>query len=182
MSDDHQLLVVGATQSHALVEKDLAAGLVHLFSKMAVLFGAESEPIEVGAPDQSLDYHSAPGGSRQHQTDLCVGAGSKTLVRVAAPVGEVELIPVAQPPNHFQQPTEVGRSMDQDLDQVPAAPRVAIATAAVKLGEIVSSLRASQEPAVENIVRHGTKIPLERLSAAEGVTAIVTSFGPSSLA
>jgi hypothetical protein len=47
MSDDHQLLVVGAAESHALVEKDLAAGCVHLYSKMAVLPGAESKPVEV---------------------------------------------------------------------------------------------------------------------------------------
>jgi hypothetical protein len=45
--DDDELLVMRAAQSHTLVEQDLAAGRIDLFSKMAVLPGAEPEPVQV---------------------------------------------------------------------------------------------------------------------------------------
>jgi hypothetical protein len=45
--DDHELLVMRAAQSNALVEEDLTAGCVHLLPEVAVLPGAEAEPIQV---------------------------------------------------------------------------------------------------------------------------------------
>jgi hypothetical protein len=133
-------------------------------------------------PEQSLYHHAATGGGGENGSYLGIGIVRKVLVWVAAPIREEQLVAFAKLSNRFQKAAKVGGSVHQGFDLVPGAPRVVIATAAVELGEIVTSLRTNQEPTLENIVRHRTKIPRERLSAAEGVTAIVTSFGPSSLA
>jgi hypothetical protein len=47
MPDDDKLLVMGAAESHSLVEQHLASGRVDLFSEVTVLLGAEAEPIQV---------------------------------------------------------------------------------------------------------------------------------------
>src|ERR1700687_4024374 len=46
-ADDDELLVVGAAETHALVEKYFAPGRIHHHAKVAVLFSTESEPVRV---------------------------------------------------------------------------------------------------------------------------------------
>ncbi len=93
---DDELLVVGATESHSLVEQDLAARRVDLLAQVAVLLGAETESVKVRAPEQSSDDHAAPGGRGDDSSYLRIQIVAQTLVRVAAPVREVEPVACAQ--------------------------------------------------------------------------------------
>ena len=47
MADDNELLVVGAAETHALVEKNLASRRIDQNAKVAVLFGAKSKPVRM---------------------------------------------------------------------------------------------------------------------------------------
>jgi hypothetical protein len=60
--NDDELLVVGAAKPHALVEQDLSSGGVHHLSEVAILLGAETQPVEVRPPDQASHYHPVASG------------------------------------------------------------------------------------------------------------------------
>jgi hypothetical protein len=65
MANDNQFLVMGAAEAHALVEKNLASGRVHLDAQMPVFLGAESEPVGVGPPEESFDVGASPSACGQ---------------------------------------------------------------------------------------------------------------------
>jgi hypothetical protein len=54
---------------------------------MTVLLGAEPQPIDVRAPDQSFHDDTAPGG-RAQELGHRPAAVVESLVRVTAPIGE----------------------------------------------------------------------------------------------
>ena len=90
--DDHELLVVGAAKADALIEEHLASRFVHQRAEVAVLLGAEPEPVRVRPPEQAFDGHAATHGVAEDGPDLRVGAVAEAFVRVAAPVGEQQLV------------------------------------------------------------------------------------------
>src|SRR5487761_274711 len=111
MADDDQFLVMGATQTHTLVEQNLAPGCVHLHAQVSVLFGAETKPVGVGPPEESFDAHASARGSSQDCSHFGVGIVAQPLVGVAPPVGEIDAIAGGKVADGFQQPSEIGSSM-----------------------------------------------------------------------
>src|SRR5450756_1990130 len=57
VADDDEFLVMGAAESHALVEQDLPSGRVDLLPEVSVLLGAETKSVHVRPPEQSLYQH-----------------------------------------------------------------------------------------------------------------------------
>jgi hypothetical protein len=145
--DDHQLLVMRSAQTHSLVEQNLTPSCVDLLAEVAVLRGAESEPIQVRAPDQSSNDHASSRCVREYSPNLTLGAVAQPLVRVAAPVGEVQLIAGLQIANGFQQAAEVHVSVHQRFDPVAGAPCRPVRSTSVKRCEVVAALGARQIPA-----------------------------------
>jgi hypothetical protein len=95
MANDHDFLVMGPTQAHPLVEEDVAPGCIHLLAKVAILLGAEPKPVQVRPPEESLDADTAPRCRGEDGSDLRVLGAVETLVRVAAPVREKQVVPGA---------------------------------------------------------------------------------------
>jgi hypothetical protein len=148
-ADDNQLLVMGAAEPYALVEKNLASCLVHHHAKVAVLFGAESKPVRVGSPKQRLDADSTTSRGGEDRSDLRLKAVTKTLVGIASPVGEKHLVAGPQLVDLLQQAAEVRRSVNQGLDRVAGGPGLPRRMTPVKLGELVAPFRGSEQPALQ---------------------------------
>ena len=90
----NELLVVAPAAPDALVEQDLAAGLVHLLVEREVLLLAEVRLRRVRPPEQPAHVHAAPGEVGEDVREL--GAGpDEPLVGVALPVGEVDPVVAA---------------------------------------------------------------------------------------
>jgi hypothetical protein len=181
--DDDQLLVMRAADPDPLIEKHLAAGCVDLFAKVAVLFGAETKPVEVRTPHQSLDAYTPPSGGGQDGAYLSVGTVAKVLVWIATPVGEVQAVPGTEVAYHVEQPAEVDSAMHQGLDPVAGAPGQTISTAAVDSRCLVAPLSAREKPPLKPFVWHRTKIPPTARAppGRAGITAIVSTLDPFSL-
>ena len=87
MPDHEELLVVAAAVPHALVENDLASGLVDRLGQRRVALLGEVRLTRMRPPQQRADLHAASGDVGKDATDL--GARSReALVAVALPVGE----------------------------------------------------------------------------------------------
>ena len=97
---------------HPHVEQALAAGRLDLLAEMPVLLLAEREPVQVRAPDQSLDDHAAGGGRAQRARHLRAGR-VQHLVGIAAPVGEHHQVAGPHPAEACEQLGEVGPAMNQ---------------------------------------------------------------------
>jgi hypothetical protein len=96
VANDYKLLVVGAAEPDTLVKKDLAPSRVQLFPEVTVLRGAEAQPVQVGPPEQPFDDYAAACGGGEDGFNLGVRIVAQTLVRIAAPVGEIQLIAVTE--------------------------------------------------------------------------------------
>ena len=112
MADDEHLLVVAAVTADPLVEQHLAAGLVHGLDEVQVLLLAEVRLIGVGPPDEAPDVHAAAGQRRQDLGDLGPRPG-EPLVRIAAPVREVDPVVTFQRGELGVQPREVVAAVDE---------------------------------------------------------------------
>jgi hypothetical protein len=127
--DHDQLLMVGAGTADTLVEQDLASGLVDHVPQVQVLAFAE-RLAQMGAPQQAPHLHAFAGQLGQDLADLGAWA-VQALVRVAAPIGQQHQVAGAQGAERGQQPTVVGASMDQRVDQVTLSPGPAVRSAPV---------------------------------------------------
>ncbi len=86
-----QLLVVAASAPHALVENDLATGLVDHLGEGCVALLGEMCLTRVRSPQQPTYLRAASGGVGKDATDLGARSGEE-LVAVALPIGEVHAI------------------------------------------------------------------------------------------
>src|ERR1700730_15316859 len=93
MANDYDFLVMGPTQAPPLVQKDVAAGRIHLLAKVPVLLGAEPKPVQVRPPEESLDADASARCRGKDGSDLRLLGAVETLVRVAAPVREKQVVP-----------------------------------------------------------------------------------------
>ena len=91
MPQHHELLVVRAARTHPHVAQAFAAGRVDLLAEMPILLLAEGEPVQMRAPDQSLDDDPALGGRGEARRDTAV-SGPPAADRIAAPVGEQQQV------------------------------------------------------------------------------------------
>ncbi|HEY4912883.1 MAG TPA: hypothetical protein VIJ91_03070 [Candidatus Dormibacteraeota bacterium] len=96
----------------------------------------------MGPPEQSFDHHAATGGGSENDSYFGIGIVGKVLVGVAPPVREIQLVAFAKLSNRFQKASEIGGSMHQGFDLVPAAPGQAIRTPPIKAREVVAALGA----------------------------------------
>src|SRR5487761_430066 len=148
MANDDQFLVMGAANADTLVEKNLAAGCVHLDAQMSVLLRAETEPVGVRPPEQPLDACAPTRGCSQDCSDFSIGIVAEKLVGVAPPVGEIELIAGAGLANRFQQAAEICSSVQERFDPVAGAPGQTVRAPSVKRCDIVAAFRAREKPAI----------------------------------
>ncbi len=117
----HELLVVRAAAPDPLVEQHLAAGRADRLAEVAVLRLAVGQRVEVGTPDQALDDHAALGGpGEQLRHGRAVRA--HPLVRVAAPVGEEQVVARRQRLHLADQAVEVRGTVNQRLGEVSIGP------------------------------------------------------------
>ena len=121
VAQHHQLLVVRSAEAHPLVEQHLAAGRLDRVAEMLVLLLAVGELVQMRAPHQALDDDAAFGGLAEQ-----LGDGgpvvAQSLVGVAAPVGEEQVVAAAHLVHLGGEPVEVGGAVDQRLDPVARAP------------------------------------------------------------
>src|ERR1700693_4152700 len=87
--------------------------------------------------------------SGEYRSHLRLSAVTKTLVRIASPVGEIDLVAGPQLVDLLQQAAEVRRSVDQGLDRVAGGPRRTRRMTPVKLSELVAPFRGSEKPALQ---------------------------------
>ncbi len=146
MAQHHELLVVCAAGTQPHVQQALPAGRLDVVAEMPVLLLAELEPVQVRPPQQSLDDHTPPGRVGERGGHL----GTRTvepLVRVAAPVGEQQQIPVAQLAHRRHQLSEISRSVYHRAHLVAGAPGDAVGVAGIQPGVRVAPFLRGQEPA-----------------------------------
>ena len=91
VAEDGQLLVVRAPGADPHVQEALAAGGLDLLTELAVLVLVVAEAVQVGAPQQAPNEHSAGRCRGQDRRDFGARTG-KPLVGVPAPVGEEQVI------------------------------------------------------------------------------------------
>ena len=92
VAQHYELLVVRSAAADPLVQQHLAAGRLDVVAEAAVLLLAVREPVQVRTPEQPLDDHPALGGGREQLRDGGPVV-AHPLVRIAAPVGEKEMVP-----------------------------------------------------------------------------------------
>jgi hypothetical protein len=148
VSDHHQLLVVRAAEPHALVQQHLSAGLFDRLAEMLVLLLAVGELVEVRAPHQSLDHHSALGSLAEEFSDRRALV-AELFVGVASPIGEEQIVARTQRLHFADQLVEVGRAMDQRLGAIADTPDG-------NLAGRVASLLGGEKPRCE--LHHATGI------------------------
>lgn len=156
--DDEELLVVRAEEPDALVEQDLAAGLVDLPPEQLVGLRAEGrrDPLAVGAPDEAADLHPGPCPVGQQVTDRRP-VRRQPLVGVPPPVGEPDAVAGLQGRQLGLDAGEVRRPVHQRSHEVALGPRGAVVTTGVHLGRGVAAFVAGEEP-VTRISGHGRRI------------------------
>jgi hypothetical protein len=152
VADDHELLMMRAAKSHPLVKKDFTPGRVAFLAQMAVLLGAEAEPVRVRPPEQSLDAYASARSRREDDSDLGLRGAVKKLIGVAAPIGEEQLVPGLQLTDGLQKPSEICRAVNEGLDPVSNRPCQSVRMPAVDLGGVVASFAAGKEPAGKDLV------------------------------
>jgi alanine dehydrogenase len=142
-TQQEELLVVGSSPPHTLVEEYLPTGLVDALGKVGVLLLAEAS--EVRTPEQAAHLDTATSEIGEHDTDL--GAGPvEALVVVAPPVGEVQVVTALQRLQRPIEPSEVRRSVDEGLHGVAGGPRPPVATAPIELCRRIAALLGREEP------------------------------------
>ena len=95
-----------ARVSDALVEQHFAARVVHCLDEVQILLFAEVGLIRVRTPDETAHVHTTTRTFREHPCDFRSRA-VQTLVRIAAPVGEVDPFVALQLTQHRVEPAEV---------------------------------------------------------------------------
>ncbi len=171
MAQDDELLVVRPAGPHPHVQDALAACVIDLVPKLAVLRGREGQPVPVGAPKETANVDAAPGRLSEHRPDFCARAGGETFVGVASPVSEHQQVAVTHLRDPVIQLGEVRRPMDQRTHQVALGPRPVTLMAAVQPGRGVSAFAGSQEPLCGRHIRSLPQCQLCRslLAGAESV-------------
>ena len=146
--DHHQLLVVRPAESDALVQQHLAARPLDRLAEVPVLLLAVGELVQVRAPHQSLDDDAALGRRAEQLADRRAVV-THLLVGISTPIGEEEVVPVAERLDVGHQPVEVRRTVNQRLRAATCAP-------GGNRGGRVASLFRSQKPVCE--LRHANGI------------------------
>ena len=143
--DHHQLLVMRPAEPDALVQQHLAACGFDRLAEVPVLLLAVGELVQVRAPHQSLDDDAALGRRAEQLADRG-SVIAHLLVGVPAPIGEEEVVAVAERLDFGHQPVEVRRTVNQRLGAATCTP-------GGNRGGRVASLFRSQKPVCE--FRHG---------------------------
>jgi hypothetical protein len=144
----HEFLVMGTAEAHPLIEQHLAARGFDRLPEMLVLLLAVGELVQMRAPHQALDHDAALGRVAEQLPDGR-SVVAHLLVGVPAPIGEEEIVPVAEHLDFTDQPVEVGRTMDQRLGAATCTP-------GGNRGARVASLLRSEKPIRE--LRHANRV------------------------
>ena len=147
MAEDDELLVMAASASNPLVQKDLAARLVHDGPQVHVLLLAEVALVRVGAPHQTPDVDPSPGELAEHATDLRPGP-RQLLVGVPPPVGEHDQVAGIQTLKRRVEALEVFTAVHERPDRVPLRPSGMAGVTSIQVGVGVPSLVRGEEPVV----------------------------------
>ena len=168
--DHHQLLVVRPAETNTLVQQDLAACPLDRLAEVLVLLLAVGELVQVRAPDQTLDDDTALGRRAEQLADGRAVV-AHLLVGIATPVGEEQVVALAERLDLGHQLVEIGRTVDQRLRPTTRAP-------GRNRGGRVASLLRGEEPVCE--FRHATRnsrrrscpnSPSVRIAACPGLVA-----------
>ena len=118
VQEQHQLLMMRPSAPDTGVQEQDPAGAIHDLGKIAGLPLVEAEDPRVGAPEEPSDIDTSTGEPGERIPE-CRTARSEELVGVAPPLGQQHLIAGTERRETVDQPTEVGRAVDQRLDVVP---------------------------------------------------------------
>jgi hypothetical protein len=121
MAQHHELLVVGAGAPHPFVEQHLTAGVVHHVAEPAVLLLAVGQVVVVRAPHQALDDDSAARGVAEELADRGL-VRAQTLVCVATPVGEEQVVARLQRPDLRRETGEIRGTVHERHHPVAGGP------------------------------------------------------------
>lgn len=124
VAQDNQLLVVRARPAYPPVQQHLAAGLGDVVTQLAVLLLAVADVIGVRAPQQALHHHAPPSRAGEQLAERRP-IRAHQLVRVAAPVGEEQVIARLERFDLVDEPVEVGRTVYPRDGEVALGPRQA---------------------------------------------------------
>jgi hypothetical protein len=93
VADDEELLMMGAKQSHTLIQEHLPASVVDLPTHQFVRSPADRGryPLSVRSPDKSTHFYSGASKIRKYITDRRT-IGQQPLVGVPPPVGKPHTI------------------------------------------------------------------------------------------
>ena len=138
-AEQEQLLMVRSTSSNTLVQNHLTARLIHDLAEMSPLLLTEADQARVRSPHEAPHGDPLLGQVRQHPAHLGPGAGEQ-LIGVSSPVGEMDPVARTQTPKLVVQPPEIGGSVDQRDDSVPARPRSPVVVPTIDLGRVVAPL------------------------------------------
>ena len=170
-----ELLVVRAAGAHPHVAQALAPRLVDLDAEQPRLLGVEAELVPVRAPQQPAHVGPAPGRGgerRRHRGCRVVG---EPLVRVAAPVDEVEQVALPQRADPLVQLGHVGPAVDDGTHPVPLAPCDALRVVVVDDGVGVVALGRREE----EIREHAAILPVRGPAARRVVGRCAVDRGPT---
>lgn len=140
-----EFLMVRTKRAHAHVAQALTAGRPDLLTEMPILFPAECETVQVGAPDETLDQHPAGGRLAQHvrnRTALII----QRLIRVTPPVGEQQQVTGPHQPHAPEELGEVRRPVHENANLVAHCPGQTVSVSLIQPGRGVATPLGAQEP------------------------------------